>query len=230
MNRIELGRDPIVARERYQERGQDLVRWINDPTAIGCRIQQATLTFSQIVPLCSDYAGPMQIALAPSLVFDVAMPITPTHAMSFTLHFDNAQWIGITAPGFIIIESAHRPLAARENPGRDPYISEISLAVYARDYERNTLRSVFIDNAVNVQTGDLIRNVINSNWPANRSQLWLMGSQEYEEILGTRLGKVVAYIVLGAYPRGTHVISRIETWSVLPHGILQMRFDINRIA
>lgn len=50
------------------------------------------------------------------------------------------------------------------------------------------------------------------------------GSAEYQELLGTKLGKAVACLVLSSFPRGTMQITRIVTWcdSTTP----QMRFEI----
>ncbi|KAJ5538388.1 hypothetical protein N7494_007867 [Penicillium frequentans] len=50
------------------------------------------------------------------------------------------------------------------------------------------------------------------------------GTQEYEEILGTRIGRTVAAIVLGGFARGTRQITNIYVYEF--GGALQLRFDI----
>ncbi|KAJ5661282.1 uncharacterized protein N7484_000654 [Penicillium longicatenatum] len=64
-------------------------------------------------------------------------------------------------------------------------------------------------------------------------QEWKHGSSEYRALLGTYTGRVVAYLILGAYPRRTHRISRVVTWYTWDDhdkiALLQMRFDIEPI-
>lgn len=51
-----------------------------------------------------------------------------------------------------------------------------------------------------------------------------MDTPEFQQILGTQLGRGVARLVLGAWRKGTHQIPRIHTWFLRSN--LHMRFDI----
>jgi len=53
---------------------------------------------------------------------------------------------------------------------------------------------------------------------------WEYGTDEYQALLGTQIGKISASFVLGAFPRGTRRISRVVTW--INDSLLYMRFDI----
>lgn len=53
------------------------------------------------------------------------------------------------------------------------------------------------------------------------------GTPEFQQILGTRVGKTVAYIILNSFDPGTRKIARIAMWLTgLPARFIQARFDI----
>ncbi|KAJ5821966.1 uncharacterized protein N7525_011250 [Penicillium rubens] len=68
------------------------------------------------------------------------------------------------------------------------------------------------------------------NWPTlNRieSQTWEYDTDEYKEILGTKLGRAAACLVIGAWERGTHRIARIHTLGRQYE--IHLRFDIEAL-
>ncbi|KAJ5390246.1 uncharacterized protein N7496_001314 [Penicillium cataractarum] len=112
-------------------------------------------------------------------------------------------------------------------------MSEVTKAVYERTFDISGLRYVIIKNVMNEQTGKLIKDLLYTSersipWPGKYGQRdsWEWNTPEYQALLGTRLGKLVAYLVLGSYERGKRRIARIITYrtgdSPWPH----MRFDI----
>ncbi|KAJ5110078.1 hypothetical protein N7532_002723 [Penicillium argentinense] len=61
----------------------------------------------------------------------------------------------------------------------------------------------------------------------NRRVVWGYGTPGYDALLGTRMGKVAVYLVLGVYPRGTCRIARVVTWE---HNLeANLRFDIEAV-
>jgi hypothetical protein len=84
------------------------------------------------------------------------------------------------------------------------HASEIAQALYTRAYPINTFRHVFAIDVSNDDTRTFMKNQIYtaSNglaWPTSRSQSFAHGTAEYEGLLGTRVGSVVAYLILGAF-------------------------------
>jgi hypothetical protein len=111
----------------------------------------------------------------------------------------------------------------------------IAQALYTNDYSIDTLRHVIFTNVVNDELAPYIQQVL---YP-RKGTLWLQagqepckkfrhGSIEYQELLGTRLGKGVAALVLGAFDRGTMRITQIVVWSFRDSP--QIRFEIEPIV
>lgn len=106
-----------------------------------------------------------------------------------------------------------------------------------RDFHIDTLRHVFFENVQNLETAPFVRRALyteenNLSWPRKSPQTWEYGTPEYDGLLGSRLGKIVGYLVLGAFPRGTRRITQIVTWAADPENHdrrLQIRFDIDDV-
>ncbi|KAJ5171675.1 hypothetical protein N7492_004268 [Penicillium capsulatum] len=136
--------------------------------------------------------------------------------------------------GVIVLDDIARP---RQSPV--PAISEVSQALYARHFAIESLRHVFVTTIINPGTFSFIRHRLYSagNGPRwfNREDMpvppvtWEYGSPEYDALLGTHIGKTVAYLVLGAFARGTRRISRIVSWPGYMHSSAYLRFDIARV-
>lgn len=140
----------------------------------------------------------------------------------------SCRWVGRTGPGTIFIEDVMR---ASNFP--NPQISEISQAVYTRKYDIESLKRVFATDILNTQTANFIKTQLYSpinglSWPDSKERIWEYGTPEYQAFLGTPIGKMVAAIVLGAFPRGTRRIARIASWQVGFNHSPQLRFDIER--
>ncbi|CAI7673103.1 unnamed protein product [Penicillium crustosum] len=131
-----------------------------------------------------------------------------------------------TAIGVIVLRNAYR------HDG--PWWSQIALAQYDIHFAGNALRHIYLENVVNDDTTDCVRTIWADTQPPN-SQIfdiapaavnqmsWDFDTPGYKAILGTELGKGAAAIVLSAYPRGTHRVTRIVVWRL---GVLQIRLDI----
>jgi hypothetical protein len=141
---------------------------------------------------------------------------------------NGADWDGFTGPGVIIISNI-----ARAQHSLSPPMSEVTKAVYERTFDINGLRYVIIKNIMNEQTVRLIKDLLYTAekcvpWPGEYGQrdTWEWNTPEYQALLGTCLGKFVAYLVLGSYKRGRKRIARIVTYRIGNSQWPQMRFDI----
>jgi hypothetical protein len=84
----------------------------------------------------------------------------------------------------------------------------------------------------NKDTRDLVQTQIFSagnglDWKTSGNQTFAFGTAEYEAILGTRVGSVASYFIIGAFPRGTHRFSQIKVYASVD--FFHLRFDIEKI-
>ncbi|CAI7565924.1 unnamed protein product [Penicillium pancosmium] len=129
---------------------------------------------------------------------------------------------GRAGQGVLFIEDVMR---SKRSTG--PWISEISKLVYEDHFALDTLRHVFVTNISNAETKAFVDARLNLG---KEEKVWESDAPQFQEILGTRIGKLVAYLLLGAFPRGTREISRIAMWTT-GHQVkcIQSRFDIEEI-
>ncbi|KAJ5749515.1 hypothetical protein N7533_006543 [Penicillium manginii] len=216
---------------RLQAHGERVRQWIESPESPGCYINPSTLSIE-------DFEANNCYLLAPRLhavdedfadqISDLGFELGRTH-WSFQIRAPDFAWLGDTGPGVIIMKSVDRA-------SQDAYpISEIARALYMRDFDIDTLQHVFFQNVQNVETVPFVRRALyteenNLSWPRKAPQTWAYGTPEYDGFLGSRIGKIVGYLVLGAYPRGTRRIIQIVTWAADPENHnrrIQIRFDID---
>lgn len=147
-------------------------------------------------------------------------------------HRRQIAWGGLVGPGVIVLDDIERP------PGSSaPAISEVSRALYMRHRAMDTLKHVFVTTIVNPETLHFIsqrlysaRNGLTWGSKSEATPLaWNEGTAEYDALLGTRIGKTIAYLVLGAFERGTRRIARIVSWSGNMSSAAYLRFDIEPI-
>ncbi|KAJ5721167.1 uncharacterized protein N7483_009101 [Penicillium malachiteum] len=121
-------------------------------------------------------------------------------------------WYGILTKGVIIIE-----YMARNHD--EPPISEVTNALYSDLVPEDGLKYVFVHDIQNVHTRDFISKMLfaahnGHKWPpggVGNESLWRYDSntEEYEGLMGTNIGRMVGYWLLGRYPRGTCTIPTI---------------------
>lgn len=232
-----------------EEEGAQRRRWIDDPSEPGCFIERSTLTYSQIVNRYEgtgfstrpvdpdpDFEGHVLTAIKELEQKEIISPVREYE--NFELDSPLLAWSGCTGSGVIIIDVMMRSRVGgnitREIMDDVPHASCIAQAFYQRDFELDDLRSIFVSDIVNKNTvGFFHEHIYDENFyddfPGQISvpQTWEHGSPEYDGLLGTRIGKVVAYLVLGAFPRGTRRISRIVTYSSKGKNYIHMRFDLD---
>ncbi|KAJ5719756.1 hypothetical protein N7493_007334 [Penicillium malachiteum] len=127
-------------------------------------------------------------------------------------------WQGLIGRGILVIESAFRE--------HGPFMSQISQRAYEKHYDINTLKHVMVLNIVNRNTQHLIMYTLGLKNQWYPRECYEYGTPEYQALIGTEIGRIVAGLVLSAFPRGTARISRVFTSNVV--GMAQMRLDIER--
>jgi hypothetical protein len=229
--------DPVKYGE-FQEAGAQRRRWIDDPDEPDCLIPRSTLTFNDLFEsryssghfatslpvILSDYGLPDG---RPAGLFEVAFDAEGACQGFEVCENDEFYWEGFTGPGVIFID-----LIARFKEAHPPQISEITQAIYRRDFDVDGLRHIFITSVQNTETKNVVRQIYSKiNRPSWPMRSWDIGTPEYDALLGSRLGKLTAYLILGAFPRGSRRIQRIVTArDSRREDAPNLRFDIEVIA
>lgn len=227
-----------------QEAGAQRRRWIDDPEEPNCHIRRNTLTLehlrkvrqmrSQLSAMKEKFENleiDLQAQMSDLGYPKYLSPGNPPLYRRFAIMCASFNWFGCTGPDMIILEDIERN---RECFPPGPHISQISQVLYEQDFPLEELRHVFVRDVMNQNTSDFITSTLypfgNSDpsilsWPVYQPRSCEHGTPEYDALLGTTLGRMIAYLVLGAFQRGSRRIQRIVIWS---NGLAQphMRFDI----
>lgn len=124
----------------------------------------------------------------------------------------------------------------------EPPLSEVTNAIYSKMFPDDdlSLREVFVHDIHNKDTYDFIKNKMfvhanNQVWPpaVGRQRVFAFDANtrpdEFKGLLGTKIGKVVGFWMLGRYPRGTCTISGIHL-TISPHDsqrpVVDMLFQV----
>ncbi|CAI7618408.1 unnamed protein product [Penicillium viridicatum] len=104
------------------------------------------------------------------------------------------------AEGVIIGESIYRYTG--------PNWSNIAIAQYKFDHPIDTLKYLYFTNVQNEETLSYVQEILyprhDLDWPnvdRIEGHVWEYGTEDYREILGTKLGNAAACLVLGAWER-----------------------------
>lgn len=145
-------------------------------------------------------------------------------------------WHGLIGPGVIALDNIERPPSSSA-----PVISEITQALYKRHFAMESVKHIFVTTIVNTETLSFISKRLYSatnglSWEKEGEgvdatpRTWEHGTAEYDALLGTRIGKTIAYLVLGAFERGTRRVARIASWPGHMRSSAYLRFDIEGIV
>ncbi|KAJ5774748.1 hypothetical protein N7457_009644 [Penicillium paradoxum] len=224
----------------YGRIGAQYQSWISGRNRTACPIQRSTLAWSDLVDppsaqdkfeVCAD-----EIRFSPEEagnIRSVGLPVGRDWRSTFILHrgylgdgyeLGSNVYMHRTGLGAIFAENIARSFG--------PYWGQIAQAQYQLDHHIDTLRHVYFINVQNPHTSPYVETRLYPRYGLdwrddNGVQEWAYATRDYQELLGTKLGRAVARLVLGAWPTGTHRIEKIVTWTIL--GVLQMRFDIKPI-
>ncbi|KAJ5654260.1 hypothetical protein N7490_001263 [Penicillium lividum] len=218
--------DTLKDRSWLRIRGARVSRWLENPDEPNCPIPQNTLTPDEIEQKATkfDRFPNVDILLAGhTLLLPPEWPACQTRGSYtyYSMRFNRDSWSGFTTAGILIIQAMRRVQPVTPHP------SEVGLSLYAKEQGLDELRYVFATTIINWQTSHFVTVDLYSVWPGE-ARTWEFGSKEYEELLGTRIGRTVAYLVLGGFERGSRRIARIVTYceDVGACGDLNIRFDI----
>lgn len=112
-------------------------------------------------------------------------------------------------------------------------MSEFTKAAYEMDIPLNSLRYVFVTDISETDTVRCVRDEVYSSeglpYPSNEQVTW-GPSSEFDALLGTTMGRVVAALIMCAWGQGKKQIARVVTFHDGEYlQRLNMRFDIEDI-
>ncbi|KAJ5665713.1 uncharacterized protein N7477_008161 [Penicillium maclennaniae] len=221
-----------VQLSEFQERGAQIRRWIDDPQEHNCHISKSTLTWPQLAEMGYSLRESDTTTLGDLDPHRVDVPIPGNVSRFYACSNGNSTcvWDGFAGEGAIALNTIKRQ---KGSPA--PQISQITQAIYTRHHAIDRLRYVFVRNVVNEETLDFVQHQLYTEahgpkWPHWVPRAWKVGTPRYDALLGTRIGKVVGYLVLGAFDRGTRRIKQIYTWPSMSGSSVNFRFDIEVIA
>ncbi|KAJ6099153.1 hypothetical protein N7467_000688 [Penicillium canescens] len=230
---------------KYRELGANFQAWIDDPNKPDCPIGRSWLTLDELENDPTNYKeiwhkeydmtadNPVELQGGDASSTNIPRgedQYRYTSLRRFHVYVDQPKkenaWSShehLIGRGIIIGKSIWRKGGQHWNV--------IAQALYTNDYRIDTLRHVMFTNVINDELAPYIEEVL---YP-RKGTLWseagevpckkiLHGSVEYQELLGTKLGKGVAALILAAFTRGTVRITQIVVWSY--NGSAQIRFEI----
>ncbi|CAG8313718.1 unnamed protein product [Penicillium salamii] len=233
--------DPAVL-AKFEQDGSTYIEWMDNPDHPGCPVQLSTMTFQEVIwaKLKKDRYRAVMPRWSPApgdLASDLAQLGFPTgkvyrdvclqrHGIAYDGLPRFTELSNKAVEGVIVADAIFRY--------HGHHWSDIALAQYKMDFDINTLKHIYFRNVVNVQTFPYVKEAIynlheTSFHSTSMPTVWHYRSRRFREIIGTRLGKSAVSIVLGAWPRGTHRIERIQTW-ISASNELEIRFDIDEIT
>ena len=223
-----------------QAKGGELQQQINDPD-VSCDIQPNTLKYESLRR--SDGWSTMIIHCGPpadvsSDLMALGFPIQENTYLQYSAArmVTNSRTGELRNLNVVTMHASEGVLTIddieRNKDGGPPYTSQILQALYQRNFDVLSIRNIYVCCVQNEQTSDFVTEVLHSS--LNDLQIpdvgtWEYDTPEYQALLGTRIGAVVVYFVLGAYTRGTRRIARVTTWfNGFQARNLQMRFDLEK--
>jgi hypothetical protein len=227
-------REPTSKYGKLEQEGAQRRRWMDDPNEPDCKILLSTLTFDRLCEMCDVGPDDVKREDTPPLykqrIRDLGLPIELVY-QHYTISCNDFTWQGYTGPGMILIDDIRR--AKTDTPP----ISQITQALYERDHSISSLKHIFVFSVINDVTETFLKRQLYTEanglqWLRDDDvlQTWAFGIPEYDALLGTPIGKLVAKLVLGAFDRGTRRIRQVVTWSTWSQQSMNMRFDIEVIG
>lgn len=229
------GRDRIMNSTLLGDKGKQICRWIENAKEPDCPVQRNQLTFGEIQDIAmmtsaSDLVSFESVAYVEGdeyLLFPPRSDFPRRSAkdyLKWNIRYNPARlgeqstfFVGLTGPGVIDIQMMGRQ-------SHDPHISDICATLYSRHQRgMESLKHIYASNIINTQTGTYLYHLYNKPDPPH-TMLHEHGSKEYYEIMGTRIGRTVAYIVLSGLDQGSHYIKCIISY-VMDRRV-SLRFDL----
>ncbi|KAJ5805460.1 uncharacterized protein N7503_003062 [Penicillium pulvis] len=238
---------------RRERRGFRFQRWLEHADTPGdpCPVQPIEIVADDVVRLCNH--EPLDLTLPPNVARDA-------QRSGLISNVDiKAKFVEVTQP----VQAPGQPQQSnnwqlyvtqgilciyfmfRYRGRRGLHTSEIMAVVYKYlCLGMGSLKSIYYSKVANPSDLRFVAriyqelNLLPTEDEPDREtylqpQEWRHGSSEYRALLGTYMGRVVVYMILGACP-GRFKISRVVTWYTEDEEedttILQMRFDLEWIS
>ncbi|KAF7519755.1 hypothetical protein PCG10_009798 [Penicillium crustosum] len=233
----------------YRQKGARLIAWLEDPNEPGCNIAQATITTDDLLnnlPEAYRYQVRGTYFLTVNDILEGGDPesmgiTTNGNRYRFTYllsHVNDPEVLAgygrekmdnkleqIIGPGIIVASSIFRHDSIQWN--------EIARALYVMDHPITTLRHIMYETVINEETAPYIRRIAYPRYNlsfehADREPCLIIerGTQEYVELLGTKLGKTTAIFLISSLPRGTIRIARAYIWNIRQKLQLVFQFEL----
>lgn len=233
----------------FRRKGAQVIAWLEDPNEPNCDIAQTTTTLDDLLNnlpeerrfrvkesnfqnLGNLFAGAepesMGLDTTPNIYrkSTVFSPVVDQEILDkFGLGSMSNGFEHIVGPGVLVATSIFRHDCVQWNV--------VARAVYEWDHPISTLRHIMFEMIVNSETAPYIRRVAyvrnGRDFSTSRNEPCLKierGTREYEELLGTKLGRATAILLISCFPRGTVRIARAVAWN---DGTTELRFEIEPI-
>lgn len=229
--------------DRYQATGAQFEEWMANTNTAGpaCPVIQSTLTLDTLIqgnpPQKPEFNVWRTNFVDPPVEIRGSLQSTglpDNNAYRFSELQGSGKSTDVPAYKHCIVTGAIIVQDVRRRK-KGPQWTDIALALYKYDHEIDTLRYVFYTNVDNKETQPLVGKVLyrNHNLPGPEHRdganphAWNIHTPEFQQILGSKLGRATSRLVLAAWPRGTHRITTINTWFWSTS--IQIRFDIQPI-
>ncbi|KAJ5703453.1 hypothetical protein N7493_011842 [Penicillium malachiteum] len=247
-------RDPYYPLDWFENRGRQLHAWMTDPDAAGCPINQCRTTWNELLTH-PDILPRTKRALdltmsSQNLEFANSYAETDPDApeefvTNVTVVFaGNTHLVGCFTRRVIeLISIHHETETLTGQPVNHPHMSQIAVISYnaINGYGSMTgLKDISAIAVHNAQTIRVLTQLYADRYPViyddplsrdcPQFQHFDEGTAEYYRLLGTRIGRTIASIVLAGFPRGTRSIGRIWTSFNVTVGFGDLRFQLREIA
>lgn len=238
------GKDAPRPREYLRERGVQMARWIEDPKAPGCLITESNTTTKELLDYVKgmklnnpDYKTLGQTEIIMYLPPPEVLPRAQADYRRLIIDSLNFKCYTIMSKYVILLENIWRDSMGDVDY---PHISDAVICMHRELYGTNEmLRYIIASVVVNQQTQTYVESVLypggwqtipqyqggeNTGDSKTKPDFFPRGTPQFQELLGTRIGRTVGAIMLSGFPRGTRRITGIHVWVCV--GGLQFRFDI----
>ncbi|KAJ5288897.1 hypothetical protein N7478_001927 [Penicillium angulare] len=219
-------RDRPKSIDKLRAKGARMANFIQYPDLADCK-EYTQVTFNRLSTMAKFRSQHLPGSPSPPLgglgeLIDLWLQPTVPDLRSWRLTFrdNDGRYTGRTGQHVMIIDYVTRPA----NHPTTPHVGAVFNALYQHtEGSLDSLRHVYLAYVVNQQTHKLLKTY------GRGIHLFVHGSPDYEAILGTRTGCMVASIILGGFPRGTRRITQIAGNDRTGEGYWDMRFDIEAI-
>ncbi|KAJ5493804.1 hypothetical protein N7463_009891 [Penicillium fimorum] len=230
----------------YRRKGAQLIAWLEDPNEPNCNIAPATASLQDLLNApppdhfevgdahftnpgdVMEGGEPETVGLIPLGSHYRRVAITNRVTNPVVLQEAGREQTSngynhLTGPGLLVAYAIFRYDNVQWNVA--------ARAVYTIDRDMDTLKYIMFHHVVNEETQPYIFRIL---YPGRGLEFDMSdgapcvkverGTREFEELIGTKLGKAAAILLISSLPRGTRRIARAVVWNAVYK--VQVRFEI----